>query len=51
MDLLADYIINYFDNENSRYTSYPRQDINIGYTDYEHLSRIKEWGLLGEGDE
>ncbi len=44
-------LINCFDNENTPYISCPRMNINIGYTDYEHLSRIKEWGISGEDGE
>jgi len=38
----------HFMKEDSAYISYPRQDIKAGYTDYEHLSRVKEWGILGD---
>lgn len=38
----------YFYKPDSAYISYPRQDIKVGYTDYEHLSRLKEWGVEGD---
>ncbi len=45
-------LVEFFNQENTPYISYPRMNINIGYTDYEHLSRLKEWGISGdeEGD-
>lgn len=39
---------NYFSKEDSRYISYPRSDVKVTYSDYEHLSRVKEWGISGD---
>ncbi len=43
-------LVEFFAQENTPYISYPRMNINIGYTDYEHLSRIKEWGISGDDE-
>jgi len=43
-------LVEYFYQDTSTYISYPRMDGKSRYNDYEHLSRIKEWGILGEGE-
>jgi len=43
-------LVEHFDNENTPYLSYPIAKAKPKFSDYEHLSRIKEWGILGDDD-
>ncbi len=40
-----------FDDENTPYLSLPRPHKAPKYNDFEHLSRVKEWTALDDGDE
>lgn len=44
-------LVEYFYDESSCYISSPQMDGKVRYNDYEHFSRIREWGILGEVDE
>jgi len=43
-------LIDIFDNPQTPYLCRPRLEWAPKYSDYEHFSRIKEWGASGEGE-
>jgi ATP-dependent helicase/nuclease subunit B len=42
-------LIENYDRQETPYSARPRMDKAPRYSDYEHFSRIKEWGALGGG--
>ncbi len=40
-----------FDDPETPYRSQPRADAKPQYSDYEHLARVKEWGVSGDDDD
>ncbi len=43
-------LISVFDNENKAYPTQPNPKYAPTYSDYEHLSRVKEWGVIENND-
>ena len=44
-------LIDVFDNEEKAYLTQPNPKYAPTYSDYEHLSRIKEWGVIENNDD
>lgn len=44
-------LIEQFDNAATPYISQPRAEAKPKYSDYDHLARVKEWGLAGDEEE
>ncbi len=44
-------LVNKFDNPDTPYLSQPRAEAKPMFSDFEHLSRIKEWGISGDDEE
>lgn len=44
-------LIAVFDDEDKAYLTQPNPKYAPAYSDYEHLSRIKEWGIIDNNDE
>jgi len=44
-------LIEKFDDAATPYISQPRADAKPKFSDYDHLARVKEWGLAGEEDD
>ncbi len=44
-------LIEVFDNQNKAYLTQPNPQYAPTYSDYEHLSRIKEWGVTESNDD
>ena len=43
-------LVDEFDREQTPYLSQPRPEAKPRYSDYDHLARVKEWGVAGEED-
>jgi ATP-dependent helicase/nuclease subunit B len=44
-------LVDHFDKPDTPYMSQPRADAKPHFSDYEHLARVKEWGIAGEEEE
>lgn len=44
-------LIEKFDDPQTPYLSQPRAEAKSRFSDYEHLARVKEWGITGDEDE
>jgi ATP-dependent helicase/nuclease subunit B len=44
-------LVDLFDNPATPYLSQPRADAKPKFSDYEHLARVKEWGIAGDDAE
>jgi ATP-dependent helicase/nuclease subunit B len=43
-------LIESFDDENTPYLSQPRADAKPRFSDYDHLARVREWGVSAEAE-
>ncbi len=44
-------LVDHFDNVEVPYISQPRAEAKPKFSDYDHLARVKEWGISGEEEE
>lgn len=44
-------LVDHFDNPDTPYLSQPRAEAKPKFSDYEHLARVKEWGIAGDDAE
>jgi ATP-dependent helicase/nuclease subunit B len=44
-------LVDVFDDESTPYLSQPRADAKPRFSDYDHLARVREWSVAGEGEE
>jgi ATP-dependent helicase/nuclease subunit B len=44
-------LVDLFDKPETPYLSQPRAEAKPHFSDYEHLARVKEWGIAGEEEE
>ena len=44
-------LVDHFDKPDTPYLSQPRAEAKPRFSDYEHLARVKEWGIAGEEEE